>query len=113
MAKQKSLSAANSNAPSERTSVLHVELVSQQVRYTHTNTHHLSLFLLTTIVPATISYTVLLCWKKSSVINAGKKNAMEKFLFRARMVDLREERYNNIRDYTSLQANCENIKNNL
>lgn len=60
------------------------------------HTHHLSLFLLTTIVPATISYTVLLCWKKSSVINAGKKNAMEKFLFRARMVDLREERYNDL-----------------
>lgn len=51
---------------------------------------HLSLCLLTTIVPATMSYTVLLCWKKRSVINAGKKKAMEKFLFNALTVDLQK-----------------------
>lgn len=53
--------------------------------------HHLTLERFTTIVPATISYTVLLCWKKRSVMKAGKKKAMEKFLFKARTADLWEE----------------------
>lgn len=35
-----------------------------------------------------MSYTVRLCWKNRSVMKAGKKNAMEKFLFKARTVDL-------------------------
>ncbi|TNN86013.1 hypothetical protein EYF80_003857 [Liparis tanakae] len=43
----------------------------------------------TTMVPATMSYTVLLCWKKRSVMKTGKRNAMEKFLFRARTAELR------------------------
>lgn len=57
----------------------------------HRNTtppHHLTLERFTTMVPATISYTVLLCWKKRSVMKAGKKKAIEKFLFKARMADL-------------------------
>lgn len=53
--------------------------------------HHLTLERLTTIVPATISYTVLLCWKNRSVMKAGKKKAIEKFLFKARTVDLQRE----------------------
>ena len=53
---------------------------------------HLAPVRLTTMVPATMSYTVLLCWKNSSVMNAGKKKAMEKFLFRALMVELQEKR---------------------
>lgn len=53
--------------------------------------HHLTLEHLTTMVPATISYTVLLCWKNRSVMKAGKKKAMEKFLFKARTVDLWRE----------------------
>ena len=53
---------------------------------------HLAAERLTTMVPATMSYTVLLCWKNSSVMKAGKKKAMEKFLFRALMVDLQGER---------------------
>ena len=44
----------------------------------------------TTIVPATMSYTVLLCWKKSRVMKTGNRKAMEKFLLRARTVDLCE-----------------------
>lgn len=40
------------------------------------------------MVPATMSYTVLLCWKKSSVMKTGKRKAMEKFLLSARTVDL-------------------------
>lgn len=43
----------------------------------------------TTMVPATMSYTVLLCWKKRSVMKTGKRKAMEKFLLSARTVDLR------------------------
>lgn len=35
-----------------------------------------------------MSYTVLLCWKKSSVMKTGKRKAMEKFLLSARTVDL-------------------------
>lgn len=42
----------------------------------------------TTIVPATMSYTVLLCWKKRRVMKTGKRNAMEKFLLSARTVEL-------------------------
>lgn len=42
----------------------------------------------TTMVPATTSYTVLLCWKKRSVMKTGKRKAMEKFLLSARTVDL-------------------------
>lgn len=53
--------------------------------------HHLTLEHFTTMVPATISYTVLLCWKNRSVMKAGKKKAMEKFLFKARTVDLQRE----------------------
>lgn len=56
-----------------------------------TLSHHLTLERFTTIVPATISYTVLLCWKKRSVMKAGKKKAIEKFLFKARTADLWEE----------------------
>lgn len=52
---------------------------------------HLALERLTTIVPATISYTVLLCWKNRSVMKAGKKKAIEKFLFKARTVDLQRK----------------------
>lgn len=44
----------------------------------------------TTMVPATMSYTVLLCWKKRRVMKTGKRKAMEKFLLSARTVDLRE-----------------------
>lgn len=55
--------------------------------------HHLTLERLTTIVPATISQTVLLCWKKRSVMKAGKKKAMEKFLFKARTVDAERETF--------------------
>lgn len=43
------------------------------------------------MVPATMSYTVLLCWKKSSVMKTGKRNAIERFLFKARTVDLLEK----------------------
>ncbi len=42
----------------------------------------------TTMVPATMSYTVLLCWKKRRVMKTGKRKAMEKFLLSARTVDL-------------------------
>lgn len=48
---------------------------------------HLARLRFTTMVPATMSYTVLLCWKKRRVMKAGKKKAMEKFLLRARTVD--------------------------
>lgn len=51
--------------------------------------HYLALLRWTTMVPATMSYTVLLCWKKSSVMKTGKRKAMEKFLLSARTVDLR------------------------
>lgn len=44
------------------------------------------------MVPATTSYTVLLCWKKRSVMKTGKRKAMEKFLLSARTVDLRKRR---------------------
>lgn len=44
------------------------------------------------MVPATTSYTVLLCWKKRRVMKTGKRNAMEKFLLSARTVDLRKRR---------------------
>lgn len=50
--------------------------------------HYLALRRWTTMVPATMSYTVLLCWKKSSVMKTGKRKAMEKFLLSARTVDL-------------------------
>lgn len=49
---------------------------------------HLAPRLFTTMVPATMSYTVLLCWKNRSVTKAGKRKAMEKFLLNALMVDL-------------------------
>lgn len=52
---------------------------------------HLAPVRLTTIVPATMSYTVLLCWKKKTVMKAGNKKAMEKFLFKARTVDLKRD----------------------
>lgn len=42
----------------------------------------------TTMVPATMSYTLLLCWKKRSVMKTGKRKAMEKFLLSARTVEL-------------------------
>lgn len=42
----------------------------------------------TTMVPATMSYTVLLCWKKRRVMKTGKRKAMEKFLLSARTVEL-------------------------
>lgn len=51
------------------------------------NYGHLAPLRRTTMVPATMSYTVLLCWKKSSVMKTGKRNAMDKFLFKARTVD--------------------------
>lgn len=44
----------------------------------------------TTMVPATTSYTVLLCWKKRRVMKTGKRKAMEKFLLSARTVDLQK-----------------------
>lgn len=44
------------------------------------------------MVPATTSYTVRLCWKKSRVMKTGKRNAMEKFLLSARTVDLPRRR---------------------
>ena len=36
-----------------------------------------------------MSYTVLLCWKKRRVMKTGKRKAMEKFLLRARTVELK------------------------
>lgn len=43
------------------------------------------------MVPATMSYTVLLCWKKRRVIKTGKRKAMEKFLFNARTVEAEKD----------------------
>lgn len=68
--------------------------------------HYLALRRCTTMVPATMSYTVLLCWKKSSVTKTGKRKAMEKFLLSARTVDLREreEQGGRVRNITAARS---------
>lgn len=69
---------------------------------------HLAPRLFTTMVPATMSYTVLLCWKNRRVTKAGKRKAMEKFLLNARMVDLTREKITTVKNGAPLGQYVQN-----